>query len=126
MALTTYTELKTSIADWLNRSDLTNQIDDFIGLAEADFNAKLRIRQMEQNDDVTLNAELVTVPTGFIAVRSFHILSASTKYFRCNMIFALIIKFIDLAIINVEIYILKLTKSYTDLRKFLPNSYGKC
>ncbi len=42
------------------------------------------------------------------------------------MIFALIIKFIDLAIINVEIYILKLTKSYTDLRKFLPNSYGKC
>ena len=32
MALTTYSGLKASIADWLNRSDLTNQIDDFIGL----------------------------------------------------------------------------------------------
>ena len=30
MALTTYAGLKASIADWLNRSDLTNQIDDFI------------------------------------------------------------------------------------------------
>ena len=32
MALTTYSELKTSIADWLNRSDLTTQIADFIAL----------------------------------------------------------------------------------------------
>ncbi len=35
MALTTYTELKTSIGDWLNRSDLTTAIPDFISLAEA-------------------------------------------------------------------------------------------
>ena len=70
MALSTYTELKSSIANFLNRSDLTTEIqDDFIKLVEADMNAKLRIRQMEQNDDVTINAELVTVPTGFIAVR---------------------------------------------------------
>jgi len=44
MALTTYSELKTSIADWLNRSDLTTQIADFIALTEADFNSKLRVR----------------------------------------------------------------------------------
>ena len=30
MALTTYAGLKASIADWLNRSDLTNQIDDLM------------------------------------------------------------------------------------------------
>jgi len=35
MALTTYTELKSSLADWLNRSDLTSVIPDFISLAEA-------------------------------------------------------------------------------------------
>ncbi len=47
MALSTYTELKASIANFLNRSDLTTEIeDDFIKLTEADFNAKLRIRQM--------------------------------------------------------------------------------
>ena len=40
MALTTFSGLKSSIADWLNRSDLTNQIADFIALTEADFNAK--------------------------------------------------------------------------------------
>jgi hypothetical protein len=80
MALTTYSGLKASIADWLNRSDLTNQIEDFIGLAEADFNAKLRIRQMEQIDAITIDSETETVPTGFIGVRSFYILSAGTKY----------------------------------------------
>ena len=81
MAVSTYTELKASIANWLNRSDLTDEIaDDFIKLTEADFNAKLRIRQMEQIDTVTINAETVSVPTGFISVRSFYILSSSTKY----------------------------------------------
>ena len=34
MPLTTYDELKASIADFLNRSDLTNAIPDFISLAE--------------------------------------------------------------------------------------------
>ena len=81
MALNTYSALKASIANWLNRTDLTDEIaDDFIKLCEADFNAKLRIRQMEQFDDVTINAEKVSVPTGFIAVRSFYILSSSVKY----------------------------------------------
>ena len=42
MAITTYAELKTAIANWLNREDLTSVIPDFISLAEADFNRKLR------------------------------------------------------------------------------------
>ena len=81
MAISTYTELKASIANWLNRSDLTDEIaDDFIKLTEADFNAKLRIRQMEQIDTVTIDEETETVPTGFISVRSFYLLLSSTKY----------------------------------------------
>ena len=81
MAISTYTELKSTIANWLNRSDLTSEIsDDFIKLVEADLNAKLRIRQMEQIDTITFNSETETVPTGFIAVRSFYILSGGTKY----------------------------------------------
>ena len=81
MAISTYTELKSTIANWLNRSDLTSEIsNDFIKLVEADFNAKLRIRQMEQIDTITINSETVTVPTGFISVRSFYILSGDTKY----------------------------------------------
>ena len=81
MALSTYAELKTGIANWLNRTDLTDEIsDDFIKLTEADFNAKLRIRAMEQIDTITIDSETETVPTGFISVRSFYILSNSVKY----------------------------------------------
>ena len=81
MALSTYSELKSAVANWLNRSDLTDEIaDDFIKLTEADFNAKLRIRAMEQIDTITIDSETETVPTGFIAVRSFYILSSSTKF----------------------------------------------
>ena len=81
MALSTYAELKTGIANWLNRTDLTDEIsDDFIKLTEADFNAKLRIRAMEQIDSITIDEETETVPTGFIGVRSFYILLASHKY----------------------------------------------
>ena len=42
MALNTYTALKTSIADFLNRDDLTSVIPDFIALAEAQINRDVR------------------------------------------------------------------------------------
>ncbi|MEL0177772.1 MAG: hypothetical protein VW810_05675 [Pelagibacteraceae bacterium] len=79
MALNTYTALKTSVANWLNRTDLTNEIVDFIALTEADFNSKLRIRKMINEEDVTINAETVSLPTGFLQIRNFFILSGSTK-----------------------------------------------
>mgnify|MGYP001162203819 CR=1 FL=1 len=81
MALSNYTELKSAIANWLNRSDLTTEIaGDFITLAEADFNAKLRIRQMHSQSTLTVNAETVAVPTGFLQVRDFYILQTTLKY----------------------------------------------
>ena len=81
MALTTYTTLKTSIANWLNRSDLSTEIaDDFIVLTEADINAKLRIRKMINQATITINAETENLPTGFLQIRDFYILSGSTKY----------------------------------------------
>ena len=80
MALTNYTELKASLANWLNRSDLTTEIaDDFIKLAEADFNSKLRVRSMVAQTTITINAETEALPTGFLQVRDFYILSGSTK-----------------------------------------------
>jgi hypothetical protein len=48
MAITTYAELKTAIASWLDRSDLTSTIPDFITLFEAVANRRLRVRQMEK------------------------------------------------------------------------------
>jgi len=81
MALNTYSTLKTSIANWLNRSDLTSEIsDDFIKLVEADINSKLRIRKMVTQATITIDSETEALPTGFLQVRDFYILSGSTKY----------------------------------------------
>ena len=47
MALTNYTGLKASIADFLNRDDLTSVIPDFVALAEAQINRDVRHWRME-------------------------------------------------------------------------------
>jgi hypothetical protein len=80
MALTNYSTLKTSIANWLNRSDLTDEIaDDFIKLTEADFNSKLRIRKMVAQTSFTIDSETEALPTGFLQVRDIYILNGNTK-----------------------------------------------
>tara|TARA_A100001515_G_scaffold31888_1_gene24802 strand:- start:52 stop:729 length:678 start_codon:yes stop_codon:yes gene_type:complete len=81
MALSSYSALKTSIANWLNRTDLTSEIEDFIVLAEKDFNSKLRIRQMISSDSsFSINAETVALPTGFLQVRDFFITQGGSKF----------------------------------------------
>jgi hypothetical protein len=82
MALNSYSALKTSIANWLNRSDLTSEIsEDFIVLTEKDFNSKLRIRKMiSSNSSFTIDAEEVDIPTGFLQVRDFFIVNGGVKY----------------------------------------------
>ncbi len=76
MAISTFAELKTAAANWLDRSDLTDRIPEFIALAEARFNRILRIRDME-----TVSTSISTVagtreyslPTGFVQMKEFHL-----------------------------------------------------
>ena len=76
MAIGTYAQLKTAVANWLDRSDLTDRIPEFITLAEARFNRELRIRDME-----TVSTAISTVagtreyslPTGFVQMKEFHL-----------------------------------------------------
>ena len=44
MAISNYSELKAAIADWLNRSDLTDSIPDFIALAETRHKRDFKIK----------------------------------------------------------------------------------
>jgi hypothetical protein len=71
MAISTYAELQTAVSNWLDRSDLTSRIPEFITLAEGRIGRKLRIREMETESDVSLVAGTRTaaVPTGFREVR---------------------------------------------------------
>ena len=66
MAITNYTELKASIADWLNRADLTAVIPDFITLAEARFNRSLRTRDMIKRQVATTSNQFVPVPVDWL------------------------------------------------------------
>ena len=81
MSLSSYSALKTSIANWLNRSDLTSEIsDDFIVLTEADLNSKLRIRKMITSTSITIDSETESIPADFLQVRDFFITEGGTKY----------------------------------------------
>ena len=75
MALGTYTELKDAIADWLDRSDLTARIPDFIALAEARINRELRIRPMEVRSTMytTVDQQYFNLPGGYIQMRNIQL-----------------------------------------------------
>ena len=75
MALSTYTELKDAVADWLDRSDLTARIPDFIALAEARINRELRIRPMEVRSVMTTSAgqKYFNLPGGYLQMRNIQL-----------------------------------------------------
>ena len=69
MAITTYAELQTAIASWLDRDDLTTEIVDFITLFEAVANRRLRVRQMETSTTLTPSSGSATLPTDYLQWR---------------------------------------------------------
>lgn len=75
MAFTTYTELKSSVADYLARSDLTTQIPDFITLAEKRLKRDLRIRQMLKvvTTAMTAGDSTVALPSDFLSMRGIYL-----------------------------------------------------
>lgn len=75
MALSTYTELKDAVADWLDRSDLTARIPDFIALAEARLNRELRIRPMEVRSilELTAGQKYFALPGGYLQMRNIQL-----------------------------------------------------
>ena len=58
----TYAELKTAIAGYLNRSDLTSTIDTFIDNVEAELNRNLRTKDMIKRATATADAQYLSVP----------------------------------------------------------------
>jgi hypothetical protein len=73
MSFTSYSELQTTIAGYLARTDLTTQIPDFIRLAELRLRRDLRIRQMLKSvtTATVANDETVELPSDFLEVRDF-------------------------------------------------------
>lgn len=70
MALTTYSELQASVADWLNRTDLTTQIVDFITLAETEIARWLRVWWNEKRAYTVPTTSFVALPLDYIGIRN--------------------------------------------------------
>jgi hypothetical protein len=75
MAFNTYSALKTSIANYLGRTDLTTQIPDFITLAETRLQRELRTRPMLKSATATMTSgdNTVGLPTDFLEMRDLYI-----------------------------------------------------
>ena len=81
MAINTYATLQTAVANWLDRSDLTDRIPEFIALAEARMNRTLRLALMLNVDQTTLGGAATLVagtrdyalPSGYLQMVDFHL-----------------------------------------------------
>ena len=79
MAIGTYAELQTAVANWLDRGDLTERIKEFIDLAEARMNRVLRLQLMVNIDTTTLGGAAALVagtrdyalPSGYLQMIDF-------------------------------------------------------
>lgn len=71
MSFTSYSDLKATVANYLARNDLTDQIPDFIRLAEIRMRREVRIRQMLKSvtTATTASDSTVEVPSDFLEVR---------------------------------------------------------
>ena len=75
MAISTYAELQTAVANWLDRDDLTDRIPEFIALAEARMNRVLRIRLMEAKYTASTvgGQRNYALPAGYLQMRNLQI-----------------------------------------------------
>jgi len=66
MSITTYAELQTVIADFLDRDDQTERIKTFINLTEATMDRRLRHWRMERRSTATADTQYTTFPTDLL------------------------------------------------------------
>ena len=73
-AFTSYDNLKTNIADYLARQDLSDKIPMFISLAEKRLNRDLRLRQTLQQSTYTMSSGYeVPTPADFLELKDIHL-----------------------------------------------------
>ena len=75
MAFTNYNDLKTAVANYLGRSDLTTAIPDFISMAELRLQRELRTRQMLKSSTTSTTGgdARVALPLDFLKIRDLHV-----------------------------------------------------
>lgn len=81
MAISTYTELKSAIGDFLNRDDLDSVIPTFIALAEADINRSVRHWRMEERSSGQQSGgdQYMQIPADWVETIRMHVVGNGTS-----------------------------------------------
>jgi len=79
MPITTYAELKTNIADFLNRDDLASVSSTFVSLAEADLNRQIRHWRQEKRSTASIDTQYSAIPADMLEIIRFYITSGDTR-----------------------------------------------
>ena len=73
MSLVTYDGLIAAIPGWASNSALSAHYDDFIAWAHQEINRRLRANVMLTAANLTINAETISAPTGFLAMKRLYL-----------------------------------------------------
>jgi hypothetical protein len=71
-----YAQLKSDIADFLNRGDLTAVIPTFISLTESQMERPLRVRQMIERSTAPIDTQYSALPSDFLEAKTLKITSS--------------------------------------------------
>jgi hypothetical protein len=66
MSITTNAELLTAVAGWLDRTDLSSHLPEFVVIFEAALNRRLAVRQQMTSTTLTVTAGSATLPTDYL------------------------------------------------------------
>ena len=77
MALADYTDLKAAVASWMNRTDLTSAIPDFIALAEGRIARDMRLRSQvtETTLSTVANTQTVALPADIVEIENISVVA---------------------------------------------------
>jgi len=82
MSLSTYSDLQTSVANWLHRSDMTTIISDLILLGETRIFREIRCKPMESTLSVTIASGVAAVPSDYIDIKSAYVSGTTAQTLR--------------------------------------------
>jgi hypothetical protein len=79
MTISTFTQLSTSVSNWLHRADLTAVVEDFIMAGEWKINRLLRIRAMEADLSVAISSGVAALPSDYVQLKYAYIDGTPTQ-----------------------------------------------
>jgi len=79
MPITTYAELKATIADFLNRDDVAAISSTFISNAEDDLNLQLRHWRQEKRSTAEIDTQYSAIPADMLEIIRFYTTSGDTR-----------------------------------------------